>query len=332
MLFAAGLVLVVLVVVAAGWEEVVAALGAADPRLALWAAGIYLVQLPLMGLRWWVGLRLVGHRTPFFALLRAAAGTSVVNFVAPGHFGEPLLAIWLQRRGLAPGVEAFSVLVATKVLATLLNFAVLLLCVPGLLPVAGQDLRAELGLTLLLLAVPFVAVLYTLVDATRARRLGERIVGPVAWGLRRLRRDEPMDLRERVHAGVERFRTPFQVFAGNAPALIVVSLLSLCKSACVAGAIALGYAALGRPLSLWDALFVQSVDTLGHLASIWIPGDLGVQEVILTAGTVVGLGLEPQLAAAAALFQKALLVLYVIVAAVVFVLPVGGNRVSPNAP
>lgn len=313
---------------AIGWSEVEAALRATKPRPFALAAALYLLQMPLMGLRWWVGLRLLGHQAAYLSLLRAAAGASVVNFVAPGQFGEPLLAAWLDRKGLAPGVEAFAVLFATKVLATLLNLVLLAACVPGLLPAGGYDFRAQLAVLLAGAALPFAAFVTAMLDdrlSARAAGFAVHLAGRLA---RRFRPESAERWADRTAHFARRLREPFQLFAGRPGALALVLGLSLGKSALVACSIACVYVALGTPLDPWGALFVQTVDTLGHLASIWIPGDLGVQEVVLTTAAVAGLGLDAPTAAAAALLQKALLAGYVLAAIPVFLLPMGQRRVG----
>jgi hypothetical protein len=51
----------------------------------------------------------------------------------------------------------------------------------------------------------------------------------------------------------------------------------------------------------------MSVDGLGNLASIWIPGNLGLQELVHTTAASKGLVIDPAIAVSAAILVKALM-------------------------
>ena len=125
LLVAAGLGVLGALVAVYGRGEVLDALLEADRPLLAAALAVFCLQLPLLALRWWWVLRLLGVRVRFADILAAQSGAAVTNFVAPGHFGEALLSAWLDRTGRAPGVEAFTALLACKALTLLVSLAML---------------------------------------------------------------------------------------------------------------------------------------------------------------------------------------------------------------
>ncbi len=298
---ALGIALLVLLVRLVGAEDVGAALAAADPvRLAL-AFLLISTMTVTMGLRWWVAHRLLGHRGRLLSLIRANCASNVVNFVAPGHFGEPMLAAWLGRSGRAPGVEAFTVLVACKALGTLLNGVVLLVCVPLLLwETRPDDARSIVLVT----AVSIAVALAGLAVLTHPR-----------WA--------------RIHPFVARFRDTLALFATSPRAVLAVAGLGLVKLVTVVWAVALVYAALGAPLTPVSATFLMSADALGNLVSIWIPGNLGVQEAIHSGAAVQGVGVDGPTAVAASLAFKILQALHIAVGGLLFVALGRWDQTSP---
>ena len=104
-----------------GVEETVARLRSADLTLLGLALLLFCSQAITMAVRWWLALRMCGHRVSLVSCIRANSASNVINFLAPGHFGEPAATAWLGKTGRGPGVEAFAVLVACKAIATVLN-------------------------------------------------------------------------------------------------------------------------------------------------------------------------------------------------------------------
>jgi len=288
----------------AGGEAIRQTLASADLKLLALAMLVFGIQLPLMGLRWWAGMRLLGYRAGFVTILRANAGSNLVNFVAPGHFGEPGMAAWLERTGRAPGVEAFSVLVACKALATLLNLGVLLVCLPML---ARESLGAELR-TLSLAVVGVTVLAFLGLCALLHPRLGER------WAVMR------------------RFRATFSLFARSPRALLVVGGISMLKIGIMIGAFQLVYASLGAPVSLYAATFLESVDALGRFLSIWVPANLGIEEAIHSLAASQGLSMSGPVSVSAALLCKGILTVHISLGAILYVILGPLDRVREPSP
>ncbi len=295
---AAGAGLVVAVVAWAGREQVLSTLRSGDPLLLLLAFLLFTTQTLTMPLRWWLALRMLGHPARFVSILRANAASNVINFFAPGHFGEPLVSAWLARAGRAAGVESFSVLVASKAVATLLNLVVLLVCLPLL---AAAEWRGPLARTAGVTGVLVVAAIGL---------LGALLpLDPERWATSWLVGRGPR--ADRLRDALERFRALLAVFARRPDVLGAVLATSALKVAAMVGAFALIYAAYGAPVGFAGALFLEAMDALGGILAIWIPANLGVQEAIQVSAAAGGLEVDAAVAAAAALTTKAVLILHV---------------------
>lgn len=316
---AVGLGLLAATVSAFGTEEVLDRLKRADRRLLGWAALVFFSQFFTMGFRWWLTLYLLGHRVPVIPLFRANAASNFVNFFAPGHFGEPLMATWLGRSGRAPGVEAFSALVGSKVVATILSFAVLVGCIPllvartqasWLLQVAGTAVAIAIGtiVAFTILLRPTVASW----GAERSRRIVRSILGSV----------KP-ELGERAGTLAEgmilKVRDTLATFATQPKALLGSAAVSAVKIALQIVFVILLFAAFDQDLMVAGATFLVTVDVLQNAISIWIPANLGVQEAVLTAAAAGGLAIAGSIAASAAVAHKAILLAHVGLGGVAFV-------------
>ena len=295
---AAGATLVAAVVHWAGRDEVLATLRSGDPLLLAAAFALFTTQTLTMPLRWWLALRMLGHRVRFVSILRANCVSNVVNFFAPGHFGEPLVTAWLARAGRAAGVESFAVLIACKAVATLLNLIVLLICLPLL---ATEEWRGPLAQTAAitgLLVLAAIGLLGTLLHPAPAR-------WATAWLVGRGPR------ADRLRLALERFRAVLAVFARRPDVLGVVLATSALKVAAMVAAFALIYAAYGAPVGFAGALFLEAMDALGGILAVWIPANLGVQEAIQVSAAAGGLSVDAAVAAAASLTSKGVLILHV---------------------
>ena len=226
-----GLGLLVSLLAWAGPREIADTLADADPALMTLAFVLYSSQTLTMALRWWLGMRLLGHPASFVSLLRANSAGNVINFLAPGHLGEPLVATWLGRTGRAAGVEAFTVLVASKGISMLLNGFLVVGCLPLLVSDAWRQSPTSAG-ALILGALAATALGFGLLVnkplsrlvartlATAFRFTLGRVGGPVSLGERLARRSE---------AVVERFRATFSLFLRRPLALAAVTGTSLLK-------------------------------------------------------------------------------------------------------
>ena len=309
-----GLALLWALVRHSGVDQVKTVLAGADRSLLAVAALIYLSQSFTVGLRWWLALRLCGYEARPVAVLRGAATSHVVNFAAPGHFGEPVASAWLGRTGRAPGVEAFGLLVATKAVASLLNIVLLLACLgplttevrPETLPQAGLIT----GLALLLTTVAFTVILHPRIAAWGAGLLSRLVRGVAAPFDRASGDEEPRSVRlgRWMEAFCGRFRGSFVLLARRPAALAATTAVSAFKVACLVLTMWLVYAAVGSPISPAGATFLGSVDAAGNMASVWIPGNLGLQEVVHSSAAAGALGIEQPVAVSASLVVKGLMV------------------------
>lgn len=306
-----GVLLLWVLVHHAGGAAVRDALRAADRRLLAIALLLFLSQNLTVGLRWWLALRLCGLPGRFVSTLRASSMANLVNFLAPGHFGEPAASAWLGATGRAPGVEAFGMLVAAKTIATVLNLVALLACLPLL---AGGSPRGVMAEALLLAASAsvfagsvFAAVLHPAVAAW-----GIRVAVAATMAIAgRFDRPRPGQVprSERAARRVEslfgRFRNSFVLLARSPGAMAAITAVAVVKVVCLIASLAAVYAALGWPLAPMQATFVMSVDGIANLASDWIPGNLGLQEVVHASAASGGLGMPETVAVSAALVVKA---------------------------
>ncbi len=279
-----------------GAAEVAQRLRDADRGLLALAAAVFFTQFFTMGLRWWVTLRLLGHDVAAIPLFRANAAANFVNFFAPGHFGEPLLATWLARTGRAPGVEAFSALVGSKVVATILSFCLLVACVPLLVTAAEASWLSQVAGAAGALAVRTVGASVGLVRPA----LASRVAGST----------------EALVLGV---RDGLAHFGSRPVALLGSAALSATKVASQIGFVTLLYRAFGQEVTVAGAAFLVTVNVLQNAISIWIPANLGVQEALLVAAAAGGLAIDGSVAASAALAQKAILIVHVLLGAAAFV-------------
>lgn len=287
-----GVALLAALVVRYGRGEVLDALLAADVGLLLAAFAVFCAQIPLLALRWWWVLRLLGVSARFSDILAAHCGSAVTNFAAPGHFGEALLSGWLGRTGRAPGVEAFTALMACKLLTVLISLAMLAIGLLGTDAPALRPLRAPalIGLGLGILGGALVLAVGR--ESSDELRGLARLLQRARSTLRRLR------------------RSPRALAAGVA--LTALNAITLCVM------LALVYAAAGAPLGPLDAVLLRAIDSLGHGVSGWLPGNLGVDEAVFTLASHHGFGVDAPLALTAALLHKGIVVGYVILAAGVF--------------
>jgi len=314
-----GVVVLAVTVSFFGTDEVLRQLAAADRRLLGWAALVFFTQFFTMGLRWWLTLRLLGHRVPFVSILRANAGSNFLNFFAPGHFGEPAMAAWLGRTGRADGVEAFSALVGAKVLATIMSFMVLIACVPLLYARTDSSWLLQVGGTATALGIGTLIALVILLRpavASWGARLAGRIVRR-AFGA--LRPDLGDTAAERVEGVLLRIRDRLATFATHPGALLGAASISALKVGSQILFVVLLFRAFGHELTVAGATFLVTVDVLQNAVSIWIPANLGVQEALITAAATGGLDVLGPLAASAALAQKGILLVHIGLGGLAFV-------------
>lgn len=315
-----GLLLLWALVLHSGVEAVRATLASTDGRLLLVALALFLSQSVTVGLRWWVALRLCGYEGRLLSLLRANSASNLINFLAPGHFGEPASAAWLASTGRAPGPEAFGLLVATKAVGTALNLAVLLVCLPVLLASAHAGVLAQA----VLIAGGGLVFASLVTTAVLHPRIADWGTG-VATSLTRTslvpfdREGSPERRSDRMAGRVrdlfQRFRTSFVLLAKNPLALGAVAGMATLKAVFLVASLALVYAAVGYPVNAASATFIMSLDGLANIASVWIPGNLGLQEFVHSSAAVSGLAVPEAVAVSAALLVKGMMAVHALVGA-----------------
>jgi uncharacterized protein (TIRG00374 family) len=312
LLVAVGVALLYFLVDYSGWDKIRELLHRIDKRLALWAMLLFVAQLFAMSLRWWVALRLTGYPARLVSCIRANSASNIINFVAPGHFGEPFAGAWLGKTRRGPGVESFALLIACKAVAMVINGVVLIACIPLLLADAQNS---ALGQAVALTVLTFVMAggVFVLVLHPRTSSWG---IGKAARLARLLLRSEAA--ADKVQAMTERFRDAFVLFSRAPRALVAVSLIAAVKIVCLIAVMSLIYEALGHPVSLFAATFLESIDGLGNIVAIWIPGNLGLQEIIHSSAAAGGLGIDLPTAVFAALLVKLFMVVHILVAGVLW--------------
>ena len=320
LLLMVGLLLVAALVAHSGADAVMTTLAGADQRLLALALALFLSQSLTVGIRWWVALRLCGYEGRLLSLLRANSASNLINFLAPGHFGEPTSSAWLATTGRAPGAEAFGLLVATKAVGMGLNLAVLLVSLPLLLagPHTGAVSQAMLiaagGLIVTVLA--FGAVLHPGIarwGTGLATALARAALGPFDRGDGQLGRSHR--LSRRVEDLFRRFRESFVTLARDPLALGAVTGLATVKAVCLVASMGLVYAAVGHPVDAVSATFIMSLDGLANIVSVWIPANLGLQELVHSSAAVGGLAVPEAVAVSAALVVKGMMGVHAVVGA-----------------
>ena len=317
-LLGVGLLLLALVLRQVGVDAVLAELRTADRRLLGYAALVFFTQFVTMGLRWWVAMRLLGHQTRLIPILRANGGSNFINFFAPGHFGEPVMSWWLARSSAAPGVEAFTVLVACKVVATLLSFAVLIACLPFLATGAETPWLTQVGVTAAAIGVATAVALAILLRPAIAdwgARLARRVVAATVGRVRPAASERAADA---AAAMILRVRDTLALFATRPAALVATAGISAVKIAGQIVFVMLLYAAFAQPVTVAGSTFLVTVDVLQNILSIWIPANMGVQEALLTAAASGGLAIDPAVAASATIAHKAILIVHVTLGGLLF--------------
>jgi len=319
LLAVAGVVLFMGLLRYVGLDEVRGHLLAADPALLGAAALLFFTQILTMGGRWWLAMRLLGIEASLLAVIRANCGSNFVNFYAPGHFGEPMMAAWLGETKGAPGVEAFTVLIACKVVATVMNLGLLLLCLPFLTGAGDDSLLWQVGVTIVFICCGTAAGVFVVIHRATAERIGAGVVSVAGAVAARVRPASADTVRRVVGKLVGKFTETFALFARDPRTLVAVAGMSALKMGTIIGVMMVLYRAFGVPVSWFGATYLETVDVLGHLVSIWVPGNMGVQEWILTTAANVGLNIDEGVAASAAIAHKAILLVHITLGGALFV-------------
>ncbi len=136
--------------------------------------------------------------------------------------------------------------------------------------------------------------------------------------VRRIRPGSADKVERAVSKVFARFTETFALFARHPPTLVAVAAMSALKMGTIIGVVMLLYRAFGVPVSWFGATFLETVDVLGHLVSIWIPGNMGIQEWIMTTAASVGLNIDESVAASAAIAHKGILLVHITLGGLLF--------------
>jgi uncharacterized membrane protein YbhN (UPF0104 family) len=305
-----GAAVLALMLHAVGLDATRTAIEAADPALLVAATAVLATQIPLLGFRWWLALRLMGRKASLVVMIRVNTASNVVNFALPGHVGEAVTSWWLSSTRHAEGVPAFSAIIACKAVGSIVN----VLLAAALLVAVGYDqgnLALAAGLGLVVAAVlAIAAVVHRGTGSLLGRLLAACVAGPARLLLTPVLGGERARLlATRIRSGAgrtwDRFRGALGLLARRPGALLALTAVSLVKVAVIAASFHLVFRSVGISvdLSAGGQVLVSVLNDLGRFVFIHVPLDLGGQEAVILGG-LEALGIGGAAALAAALLYK----------------------------
>jgi putative membrane protein len=227
------------------------------------------------------------HRPPLRILLVLRWIGEAVNALVPWgqSGGDVVRAGLLSRRGV-PAPEAAAVMLADLALGTLTQ-----LLFTGLALVAGLATGRSTStrpLVALVATTAAVLVLLGLVGPVLARTLASE-AGARRW--------------PRLARRAAGFRAAFRTLAVDRRGLAASSGWHLCAWLTQAGETWFVLTACGRPVSLWGALWLESLTAATRTAAFFLPAGVGAQEVaLMTVGR--GMGLDAPVLVTLALVKR----------------------------
>lgn len=244
--------------------------------------------------RWWLILRGLGYRTPYFSLVVYRLGAFGISYFTPGaqFGGEPLQVYLLQDRQQVPGPAALAAVTLDKLFELLVNFSFL----------AVALLLAILGNPSAILTHPAVALPFGIGLALPLVYLLALGVGrfPLSWLMARLPQGRWIRRLNPVVVSTERL---ISTFFRRKPAAVVAVLL---LSGVIWGLMLFEYWLmlyfLGASLNGVQLLTVLAAARLAFLTPL--PGGLGALEAS-QALAMQALGLPPALGLSASLLIRA---------------------------
>jgi len=299
--FVIAAILLYLLGVVAGWDEIFATLRDARPRWLALACLSTLLGLVAWGKAWHVVLAVIGIDVRFRRLVVTYFAATFTNYVTPfGQAGgEPFIAYVLSQDTGASYEDSLASVVTADLLNLLpfFNFAAVgfaVLVWRARLPEAIRPLA--FGLTALALAIPVVAYVgWNHRDGVEAGVL--RLLGPVAS---RTRRISVAGVRNRI----ERFYASLEVLAAEPRELLYALVFSYVGWILFALPLYFAALAIGREIDPLLVLFVVPASTIAGLMPT--PGGTGGVEAVLVLllGPLVGLA-APAAAAMALVYRVA---------------------------
>ncbi|MCU0839108.1 MAG: flippase-like domain-containing protein [Rhodospirillales bacterium] len=288
-----GVVLFVVIVVAHGIDDVAAALAAAG----VFGIGMVVIAhaAPLaFDIAAWLAVLPRPHRRPLRQIAPMRWYAEAINTLLPVAQvgGEFVRAQLLARRGVPGPMAGASVVV--DMAATIVSLIAFTLIGVGLLLArsGAEDSALRLALGIAVFAT-ICGILYLCHRSGLLLRLGRELERRVAASGRGGATLTQMVLLDRCVRRLFRRRGPFA-------ACLILHLLAWISGA---GEVWLAMAALGQPVTVVDALIIESLGMAIRTAAFPIPGALGVQEggLIVLGGL---LGIDPAVALALALIKR----------------------------
>ena len=262
--------------------------------LILLIANLFL--LPLMTMRWWLILKILGRPVDLFTACAYRAAANAVSYLTPGpHFGgEPLSVYCLHHRQAIPLSSAATSVAVDRLLELLASMVVLTFCL--IYPAsAGSDLFG--GKRGLLLVIALLGVLAAFLSALFA---GQR---PLSRLFSRFKRLDGVDLPglSCKLGSLKRFIAQGEamaesLFREHHRLFLLANLFSLVHWVGVFAEFWVMSVLLGFPLSFWQLTAVVAVARLAFFTPL--PAGIGVLEtalpwltVLLGKGSAFGLSL-----------------------------------------
>jgi uncharacterized protein (TIRG00374 family) len=299
--FAVAAILLYLLGVVAGWNEIFATLRDARPRWLALACLSTFLGLIAWGKAWQVVLGVIGIDVRFRHLVVTYLAATFANYVTPfGQAGgEPFIAYVLSQDTGASYEDSLASVVTADLLNLLpfFNFAAVGLAVlvwRARLPGAVRPLAY--GLTALALAIPVLA--YVGWNHRKGVEAGVlRLLSPIA------RRTERLSI-EGVRDRIERFYGSLEVLAAEPRELLYALVFSYAGWVLFALPLYCAALAIGREIDPLLVLFIVPASTIAGLLPT--PGGTGGVEAVLVLllGPLVGLA-APAAAAMALIYRVA---------------------------
>ena len=273
-----------------GWTGLAARLGQAGWQL-LWLPGYFALPLVLATAAWrW--LWPAGQGPRLSRALYAVWLGSAVNWLLPvAQVGGEILRARLLvqwRYALAPGIASLvadkTVQVLTQVLFALLGLALFVYITPS--PALAWASLAGAGLLTILVGIFYRLQQRGLFTALSRRAARLWPTSEAAW------RSQAEAVDAALVAVYERRRR-----------LLMGIVLRLAFRLALAGEIYLALHFLGQPVSVLEAMILESMAQTVRAAAFLIPGGIGAQEGVLVA-VGMALGLPPDIALAMALAKR----------------------------
>jgi putative membrane protein len=296
LLFLAGLGVTIALVAWLGFEPVAAFISAAGMQL-LWLGPYYAVPIFFAALAWRTAFA-PGEAPRFRHVLVGAWIGLSINWLLPvAQIGGEFAKVrWLRHRG-ATGTQAGSSVMIDK---TIQAFTQVVYALVGLVLLVWEF--GERGLTPLVLLGCAVAGTGILVFY-KLQRAG--FFGGLAAGARRLsRRLAHFELN-----GASALDTAIGEGYSRRSRVLLVTIWRLLFRFTMAGEVWLAFYFMGHPISLVEAVILESLGQAVRAVAFAVPAGLGVQEAgFVLLGAVLGLGPEISLALSLAKRLRELLV------------------------